>query len=315
MIELFQDGHFFYNGRVKKYLVLASLISLTVSLGAAVLPSYDFTFYTTADETLTSFTKENVGIDVTGYGFVGKTATRGIYLRIGIQTPFETLVKLKDSLLSAINGKDTAGKKDDGTTIITPQASVLAFDSTETSHIEMETPSSADDTKSVKKKDVIDPTEWKFLLTLGPAWRNMMDSNAMVYTGLGLSVSTDYINDFTYENGDYYSSFFAVLGTDMDAGFRIGLAGSSTTIRIGVHFMTNLIGYSSLKVYDKDRIVISTENSIYGYIAGKKGVASATTGRGYIRLAKTINEKIKVKYNYSNTTSRIGGGSVEAIVL
>ena len=101
----------------------------------------------------------------------------------------------------------------------------------------------------------------------------------------------------------------------MDAGFRIGLTGSSTTIRIGVHFMTNLIGYSSLKVYDKDRIVISTENSIYGYIAGKKGVASATTGRGYIRLAKTINEKIKVKYNYSNTTSRTGGGEVETIVL
>ncbi len=314
MIELFQEEHFFYNGCVKKSLVLASLILLGISLGAAVLPSYDFTFYATADETLTTFSKENVGIDVTGYGFVGKTAQRGIYIRIGIQTPFETLVKLKDSLFSALNGRNSGGKKDDGTTIITSQASVPSFDGVDSSHIEMETQSSADDTKSVKKKDAIDPTEWKFLLTLGPAWRNMMDSNAMVYAGLGLSVSTDYINDFTYENGDYYSSFFAVLGADMDAGFRIGLTGSSTTIRIGVHFMTNLIGYSSLKVYNKDRIVISTENSIYGYIAGRKGVAYATTGRGYIRLAKTINEKINVKYNYSNTTSRIGGG-VETIVL
>ncbi len=311
MIHLSQEEYFFYNGHVKKFLVLIFCILLSLSLSAALLPSYDFTFYATADGTLTSFTKENVGIDITGYGFVGSRSTRGIYIRIGVQTPFDTLLKLKDSLFPS---KDNSVKKTDDSTPVIPEASFSDTSDTATANIEMNS-SVQDGARNVTKKEKIDPSKWKFLLTLGPAWRNMMDTNAMVYAGLGFSVSTDYINDFTYENGDYYSSFSAVIGTDLDAGFRIGLSGSKTTIRIGVHFITDLIGFSSLKVYDRDRIVISTENSIYGYIAGEKGVASATVGRGYIRLAKTINEKKKVRYNYSNRTEKVGGGRTETIIL
>lgn len=77
----------------------------------------------------------------------------------------------------------------------------------------------------------------------------------------------------------------------------------------------DLLGYSRLSVYDGNHLEISAENAVYGYIAGKKGIAAATTGRGYIRLAKTINEKRRVRYNYSNTTDRVGAGTVATIVL
>lgn len=337
---------------MKKTVLILLLFLSAVCLGASVfpLPSYDFTFYTTADETLTSFTKENVGIDITGYGFVGRNSVRGIYIRIGIQTPFETLVKIKDNLFSG--RKSTQTKESGSSTVVTPEteapaslpaaaASMLSDtapavpaaaqngeamtltggkeetetggEASDTTTIEIETSGTGEGT--VKKKESVNPTKWKFLLTAGPAWRSMLNDNAMVYAGVGLSVSTEYINDFTYENGDYYSSFSAVLGTDMDAGFRIGLANSSTTIRIGVHFIVDLLGYSRLSVYDGNHLEISAENAVYGYIAGKKGIAAATTGRGYIRLAKTINEKRRVRYNYSNTTDRVGAGTVATIVL
>lgn len=339
---------------MKKTVLILLLFLSAVCLGASVfpLPSYDFTFYTTADETLTSFTKENVGIDITGYGFVGRNSARGIYIRIGIQTPFETLVKIKDNLFSG--RKSTQTKESGSTTVITPETqtpasltaspvaplpdtalttpvtdtksdaavtlltggkeeTVTGGAASDTTTIEIETSGTEEGT--VKKKESVNPTKWKFLLTAGPAWRSMLNDNAMVYAGVGLSVSTEYINDFTYENGDYYSSFSAVLGTDMDAGFRIGLANSSTTIRIGVHFIVDLLGYSRLSVYDGNHLEISAENAVYGYIAGKKGIAAATTGRGYIRLAKTINEKRTVRYNYSNTTDKVGAGKVSTIVL
>ena len=332
---------------MKKTVLIVLLILSSVSLGASVfpLPSYDFTFYTTADETLTSFTKEKVGIDITGYGFVGRNSARGIYIRIGIQTPFETLLKIKENLFS---GRKSSQTKENGSTAVTgetsdtetavPKTSPVSGTAAEGSHNESGTAvsggkgltvsgeaasdgtaigikTSASGESTVKKKESFNPTKWKFLLTAGPAWRSMLNDNAMVYAGVGLSVSTEYINDFTYENGDYYSSFSAVLGTDMDAGFRIGLSNSSTTIRIGVHFMTDLLGYSRLSVYDGNHLEISAENALYGYIAGKKGIAAATTGRGYIRLAKTINEKRTVRYNYCNTTDKVGAGSVVTIVL
>ena len=330
---------------MKKTCLTLLLFLSAALLGASVfpLPSYDFTFYTTADETLTSFTKENVGIDITGYGFVGRSSARGIYIRIGIQTPFDTLLKIKDSLFKET--KNTQTKESGTATETTTSDTVLsqpmpvtestaltepqremqnegavtaaAGDAAETpsdgTPIEIDKGGTTEST--VKKKESVNPSKWKFLLTAGPAWRSMLNDNAMVYAGLGLSVSTEYINDFTYESGDYYSSFSAVLGADMDAGLRIGLRNSSTTIRIGVHFIIDLLDYSQLKIYDRDHLEISAESSLYGYIAGKKGIAAATTGRGYIRLAKTINEKRKVRYNYSNTTGKVGGGAVETIVL
>lgn len=333
-----------------KKTVLSFLFLLsTIMLGASVLPSYDFTFYATADESLTSFTSENVGIDVTGYGFVGRNSSTGIYIRLGIQTPFDTLLRLRDYLFKGggstskesgeinITEKTTEPERNEENTPPLSNTAVLSAAAIENGQENLtlneqkeqtatgETPSgetaitidsSSDMTSaSTGKKTSVNPTKWKFLLTAGPAWRSMLNDNAMVYAGIGLSVNTEYINDFTYENGNYYSSFSAVLGTDMDAGFRLGLTNSSTTIRIGVHFMTDVIGYSQFKIYDAGHLEISKDSAVYGYIAGKRGLAAATTGRGYIRLAKTIIEKRTVRYNYSNTTRRVGAGVVETITL
>ena len=70
------------------------MLFLPLSLYAAVLPGYDFTFFKTITDSLMAADSEKLGIDLTGYGFIGSTITSGIYLRFGIQSPYTTIWSL-----------------------------------------------------------------------------------------------------------------------------------------------------------------------------------------------------------------------------
>ncbi len=345
---------------------------------AAIFPAYDFTFYKTSDETLTSFNKNNIGIDVTGYGFVGTESTRGIYLRIGIQTPFSTLIKLKDSIFKASSitstatnttditldnitventtgtgttgtgttgtgttgtgttGTGTTGTGTTGTGTTGTGTTGTGTTGTENSDAEATTegtgsskdgettteqsgdtsilPStsdSEDDSSSEKKKSTLsDTTQWKFLFSMGPAWRSTMGDNAIVYGGLGFTVTTEFKNSFNEDGSAYTSNFYAMLSLDIDAGFRVGLKYSRTTIRIGVHAITNLIGFNDNRSYAENGGESVKNIDFYGYIAGKNGIMGTTHGQGYIRLATTFTEKKRNVYNYSNRTSIVGRGTL-----
>ena len=315
--------------RVKKILLFSVLVFLFLLPSYALsFPAYDFTFYKTTDETLTSFNRNNVGIDVTGYGFVGNEATRGIYLRIGIQTPLKTLLKMKDDFLSSLFSTGTDTKT--GTLSAQENTPLSANETSQSGAESTELPSSSSDETIISEKtetkselygasdenevNTTSTTEWRFLLSLGPAFRKTMTQNALMYAGLGVTVETEYTNIFTSSNGDLFSSFFARASIDLDMGFRVGLEYSRTTIRIGVHTITNILGFYSYEMYNTGN---SSERKLYydlyGYIAGRDGIMGATTGWGYIRLATTFTDKSTKKYNYSNRTVITGGGVVEYI--
>ncbi len=345
---------------MKKLILFVLLVTFFSTLCASPFPSYDFTFYGTSDETLSSFTKENVGIDITGYGFIGTTSEMGIYLRFGIQTPVLTLIKIKDDMFSKKDNKteESVIKKDtkdttNSTTSVTPTveqkeeniatSNKRAIDSS-TLSIRKKTESSIDssidspdssltdesstvepidsigtvssDVTTIKTKNQNDitKTEWKLLFTIGPAYRKMMGPNAMVYLGLGASIQTQYLKEFSPNNGNYYSTTFAILGTDLDTGFRVSLLNSRTTVRIGAHFISEVLGVKKTSLFSSNKTEIDTNYDLYGYIAGKKGLIGSLYARGYIRLATTISEKTRDIYNYSNKTSTIGNGVIEHII-
>ncbi len=315
---------------MKKPVTILFIFLLALSLEAVDFPSYDFTFFKTSDETLTSLTKEDVGIDITGYGFIGTQSKNGIYMRIGIQTPFDTLLKLKDELFSStgttttdssVPGEEktttnpsqtetTAPEIVTGTTTIVDAETDITYpdvQSSEDSSILMgDTATITAEEKSTTNK-TIDTTKWKFLFSLGPAYRSTMGANALVYGGVGFCLSTEIINTFAAKSNTYNSSFSTMFSLDLDAGFRVGLIYSRTTIRIGVHSITHLLGYEETRTYIQDGDPVETRK-FYCYIAGKNGIISATVLRGYIRLATTFTEKETKAYNYSNKTSIVGNG-------
>ena len=363
-ILLPERKHFEYTDGVKKTVLVLILMSLLLLPSYALsFPAYDFTFYKTTDETLTSFNRNNVGLDVTGYGFVGEESAWGIYLRIGIQTPLKTLIKMKDDFLSGLFTNSKTTKTEETETAVSPEEySPDAYDtsSSETTVPDtaaMETPvsgtsvpgtSAPDDATDVTQNETpqsgtsssdsssetiisektedksslysasdgsgintTSTTEWRFLFSLGPALRRIMTQDALVYAGLGVTVETQYKNIFTSSSGDIFSSFFARGSVDLDMGFRVGLEGRRTTIRIGVHAITNIIGFYSYEMYNTQKSGDRNPHwDIYGYIAGRDGIMGATTGWGYIRLATTFTERHTKKYNYSNRTPKTGGGAV-----
>lgn len=296
---------------------------------ALSFPAYDFTFFKTTDETLTSFNRNNVGIDITGYGFVGKEASSGIYLRIGIQTPLKTLIQMKDELLTDLFSSGDTSKTDTslpGTDDTLPSPTTdnsvpvgrtdtpVGTENTDTSIISETTESRSEIYSAAEEKELnsTSTTEWRFLFSIGPAFRKIMTQSALVYAGLGVTLETQYVNIFTTSTGEIFSSFFARGSLDLDMGFRVGLEHSRTTIRIGVHSITNIAGFYSYEMYNTgNRGERKLYYDIYGYIAGKDGIMGATTGWGYIRLATTFTEKNTEKYNYSNRTTKVGCGVVE----
>ncbi len=267
-------------------------------LQAVTFPLYDFTFYKTSEDTLTSFNRKNVGVDITGYGFIGRESRKGIYLRLGIQTPVETLISMGEDFLNFFRGM--------------PLKTNMPS-SGETAIISEKTGSPIDISPSVRNGGTPSSTEWKFLISLGPAWRKPMGRNALVYTGVGFTAKADYINEFSSDTGLTYSTFLLDTSVDIDTGFRVSLSLTKTTIRIGFHSITSAFGFRSDTSYDRDRIEKDSEKDFYCYFAGRRGFTGATRSCLYIRLATTLSDNRSDVFSYSNRTATTGGGKLVRI--
>ncbi len=69
-------------------------------LYADIFPTYDFTFYRTIEDSVAIANSEKFGVDYTGYGFIGRTSNSGLYLRFGVQTPYQTIFNILDGYQS-----------------------------------------------------------------------------------------------------------------------------------------------------------------------------------------------------------------------
>ena len=90
---------------MKKIPLLLLLLLIPNLFYGAIFPGYDFTFFeTVSSDSLMSLEGDYLGLDYTGYGFIGRESRTGIYLRIGIQAPYS-------SLLSIFSGEDEDTEK------------------------------------------------------------------------------------------------------------------------------------------------------------------------------------------------------------
>ena len=154
--------------------------------------------------------------------------------------------------------------------------------------------------------------EWRLLVTLGPAYRRFMDENGLVYLGYG--ISGDFGHKVEVEKDTKYTvtTSYSVLGADLDFGMRYTLK-TNTTIRVGVHFTASLLGARWQTVMNTREEQIFSNLDIYGYALSEKGIFETLNGKGYIMLAATFGDKRKTTYNYSNTASKIGGGTITVL--
>ena len=71
---------------------------LSFNLAAALFSGYDFTFFSSVAESIAISDSERIGFDYTGYGYFGDMTT-GLFLRLGIQAPYSTLLYTLDDLV------------------------------------------------------------------------------------------------------------------------------------------------------------------------------------------------------------------------
>ena len=170
----------------------------------------------------------------------------------------------------------------------------------------------AGDEKVVKAKAKNDSfnKEWRLLLTIGPAYRSFMGEDAMAYLGYGVSIDMGHRQELEKDTKYTITSTYMILGADADMGLRYTVRGR-TSIRVGVHFTVSLIGVKYQSVFSSSSKELSHDMNIYGYSLGKKGIFETLNAKGYIMLATAFNgKKATAAYNYSNTTVKLGGGTI-----
>ena len=405
----------------KRLLLLLAVILLIIFPLSSKASSYDLTIYKTADNSVMGVKEDKLGLDITGYMFIGEGATEGLYFRIGVQTPFDTilgylnlfnddvsangnkdntktsekenaiskednvidngtfqdntLTSLPDTLTSSLDNPikapiidvndstiiDTANnatidiseinesalnkesdnmigtiiKSPDRNTPITNESSLnqgIITEETLNDNSSLDVVGESDENKDTREEINVGEgnatldspqgtaikgsttknsfnKEWRLLFTFGPASRRFMGDSAIVYLGYGLSGDIGHKVEVEKDTKFTINTSYAVLGADLDFGMRYNLRASSS-IRVGVHFTASLIGVRGQTILNTYEEEIDNNIDIYGYALSKKGIFETLSGKGYIMLATALGFRKNVTYNYSNTTSKIGGGTI-----
>ena len=389
----------YYNDGVRKRLLLLPAVILLICFPlSSKASSYDLTIYKTADNSVMGVKEDKLGLDITGYMFIGEGNTEGLYFRIGVQTPFDTILgylNLFNDDISKNESEDELDSKetentisekenfiDDGSfsvntpptltdTLIPPLENTIdsplvdmagtgestinqdndfeiveentnLFDTLIKSDSLLDTDFDKDSSLEIseeqnggeKNKEEINVgesngtidtkqgtvikgsttnnifnKEWRLLFTFGPASRRFMGDSAIVYLGYGLSGDIGHKVELEKDTKFTINTSYAVLGADLDFGMRYNLR-THSSIRVGVHFTASLIGVKGQTILNTHEEEIDDNIDIYGYALSKRGIFETLSGKGYIMLATALGFRKSVIYNYSNTTNRIGGGTI-----
>ena len=424
-----QSVLYYTNGVRKRLVLLLAVILLIYFPLSSKASSYDLTIYKTADNSVMGVKEDKLGLDITGYMFIGEGSTEGLYFRVGVQTPFDTILgylNLFKNDVSTSGNKDNTGSSEKDNEIskeetvlddaalsddtLTPLPDTLTpslddsvesvivdskdspiINTTESPIFDMNNSpiiditgkdgSTSDQESNIKKdttleapildnltkndsplnKETIADTtleedsssevaeepdkneetkeeidvgegnatidspkgtvikgsatknnfnkEWRLLFTFGPASRRFMGDSAIVYLGYGLSGDIGHKVELEKDTKFTINTSYAVLGADLDFGMRYNLRAHSS-IRVGVHFTASLIGVKGQTILNTHEEEIDDNIDIYGYALSKRGIFETLSGKGYIMLATALGFRNNVTYNYSNTTNRIGGGTI-----
>ncbi len=260
-------------------LVLASAFLIS-SLGASIFSGYDFTFFKSVSNSIAVMDSEKVGLDYTGYGFLGDM-TSGIFLRLGLQSPYTTLLAAFDSL---------KGNESIDTDIQPAPLGTLT-----------------------ELGDSSNEREFTVLFAFGPAFRRFVSKTLSWYLGFGIKIEqdiTEISNSVSTANRTKIIENF--VATDIDMGFRL-TAEEHSTLRIGIYLtrplfiLTETKSISNTPGADKDSQFKFQQN-----IFTPKGSEIQWDVQGYISLGHTYASFLKPeKYRYVITSNELFTGTIE----
>lgn len=276
------------------------LLSCSVFLCAGQFEKYDFTFYETVSDSIAVMNEEKLGLDYTGYGFIGQTMTTGIYIRFGLQAPFTTLLSLfeKDS--------SSETESEDQEDVLEP---VEPDENAQASQVLKEIAKTQTEDEPTTDKEIQEKEEKQFTLsfTVGPAFRHFISETVMWYMGIGLTGTIQNTTTSDPSTNAFVSNLMLRMGTDLDMGFRVDLAKNSS-FRIGVNMTTDILTYTSTSTSGGKTEKSKTEQSLVANIFTPIGSKSSTDVTGYISLGHVFKPSEEKRYRYSNTTRKLGGG-------
>lgn len=263
----------------KAFSYIVILLFLSTALHAALFSGYDFTFFDSVAKSVAISDSERIGFDYTGYGYFGDMTT-GIFLRLGIQAPYSTLLYTFDDLI---------GKTNEPTKDTSAESGQTTFDENQL--------------ESRMR-------EYKFLVAIGPAFRRFVSPALSWYMGLGLKAEIDRLTYLTDSNiRDIYLSY--LVSTDIDFGFRI-TADIHTSLRIGVYLTRPLFTLNqsySVRSGEESESEYSFIQNIYPDMNKED---KSTSIVGYISLGHTYTDYLeRIPYRYIITSREVGKGILE----
>ena len=214
------------NSMKKRSLALIICILSLLPLTAGIFSGYDFTYFNSvAPTSLYSMDAQKLGIDITGYGFLGNM-TSGIYLRFGVQSPYTTLMKLFEEENPGESGSDLLQDSQMGET---PRA----------------------------------PYEFKVLFSGGPAFRRFVSPTLSWYMGMGIMVEQDrkIMPSEVETKTERAMETRNTVAFDLDFGFRLS-AHEHSVLRIGA-YLTRPLFILTENRYGMEEPKFSFEQNIF----------------------------------------------------
>ncbi len=292
---------------MKKRLILLILLLAPIAINASALfPGYDFTFFKSIEDTLAVMNNERFGFDYSGYGYVGENMTTGVYLRIGVQMPYAIFIQRNTNEESSDKGTET-----DTSTTTTPDTTTEDEDSLSTTlalDSDAKDESSSEATKESNKNKSLD---YKFALSIGPAFRKFIGDQAQWYMGIGFTTAIEGIN-----SGSELVSTTQLnikIGAEFDMGFRIDAAKKkNTSLRIGIYGKVDLLTFTSISKTSKESS--TTEMKLIADIFTTIGDKRPTHTVGYVSLGHTFkSSEEEIRYRYSTKYRALNKGTVTEI--
>ncbi len=263
---------------MKKASALLLMLFTAVGLSfCSIFSGYDFSFFNSVAESIAVSDSERIGIDYSGYGYLGDMTT-GIFLRLGLQAPYSTLLNTLDDVMDSFS--DTSGTQ-------------------------------GQDQSTMDNNDLESKTkDYTFLVALGPAFRRLISPTLSWYMGFGIKVQ---INNTTISSGSTAKDItLTYIGaTDIDIGFRI-TADIHTTLRIGAYITRPLFTLSQ-NYQTRDGVDSESEftfiQNIYPDLNKRDNSTSIT---GYIAYGHTYASYLRhTPMRYIITSRTAGEGRLE----
>ena len=277
MLLLFPSFGNIHHVARKKFLLIILLLASAFCVHAdSILATYDFTFYKTVSESLQIANKEKIGFDYTGFGFLGSNRTTGLFMRIGLQAPYKSLIG-----------------------IVKP----------ETVSYEIEENGSTSIVKASEKT-----TELTLSFILGGAKRFAFDEKLDFYLGYGFLVNMNIFNKTNISNIMDIKSFQTKLAFDFDAGAKFLMRGKHS-LRIGVYESYSLFSLTSFTMTFRDQNIspFTYFESEFTFLRDNNFFILPIKYVGYISMGITFSSNSYRKLYRYTITDRDANGILEEL--